>query len=159
IKGKAKGGKARAESMTQERRKAIAKAAAEARWTKKDEPALTDEPPFAQWRGSISLGGEPVDCYVLNTGKRVIALRAVVKSIADADSGDLAKFIGVSSMKPFINKDLVLAEILEFSIPGTQFKGGGVATETFEMILRAYVRALHEAPETLTDRQKSIAVK
>ncbi|MFU5477209.1 P63C domain-containing protein [Pseudomonas aeruginosa] len=159
IKGKAKGGKARAESMTQERRKAIAKAAAEARWAKKDEPALPDEPPFAQWRGSISLGGEPVDCYVLNTGKRVIALRAVVKSIADADSGDLAKFIGVSSMKPFINKDLVLAEILEFSIPGTQFKGGGVATETFEMILRAYVRALHEAPETLTDRQKSIAVK
>ncbi|WP_432674897.1 hypothetical protein [Pseudomonas aeruginosa] len=35
IKGKAKGGKARAESMTQERRKAIAKAAAEARWAKK----------------------------------------------------------------------------------------------------------------------------
>lgn len=35
IKGKAKGGKARAESMTQERRKAIAKAAAEARWAKR----------------------------------------------------------------------------------------------------------------------------
>ena len=38
-----------------------------------------------------------------------------MKSIADADSGDLAKFIRVSALKPFINKDLVLAELLEFS--------------------------------------------
>lgn len=116
------------------------------------------ESPYAQWRGNIDLGGEPVDCYVLDTGQRVISLRAAVKSIADAESGDLAKFIGVSSMKPYINKDLVLAELLEFSIPGTQFKGSGLSTENYEIILRAYVRALYEKAD-LTERQREIAIK
>lgn len=116
------------------------------------------ESPFAKWRGEIALGGDPVDCYVLDTGQRVISLRAAVKSIADADSGDLAKFIGVSAMKPFVDKDLVLAGLLEFSIPGTQFKGSGLSTENYELILSGYVRALHERAD-LTDRQREIAIK
>ena len=61
-------------------------------------------------------------------------------------------------MKPFIHKDLVLAEVMEFTIPGTQFKGNGLTTEIFEQILRAYVRALHEGAP-LTDRQREIAIK
>ena len=114
--------------------------------------------PFAKWRGQIDLGNDPIECYVLDTGQRVISLRAAVKSIADADSGDLAKFIGVSALKPFINKELVLAELLEFSIPGTQFKGSGLSTENYELILRGYVTALHEKAD-LTDRQREIAIK
>lgn len=114
--------------------------------------------PFAKWRGQIDLGGDTLDVYVLDTGDRVISLRSAIKSFADADSGDLAKFIGVSSLKPFINNDLVLAELLEFSIPGTQFLGRGMTTEHFELICRGYVQALYEkAP--LTERQKEIAIK
>lgn len=113
---------------------------------------------FAKWRGEINLGGAPVDCYVLDSGERVIALRAAVKAIADADSGDLAKFIGVNSLKGYINKDLVLAELRDFAIPGTQFRGAGLTTDSFEIVLRGYVRALHEGAE-LTDRQREIAVK
>ncbi|MBC8241978.1 MAG: helix-turn-helix domain-containing protein [Alphaproteobacteria bacterium] len=87
------------------------------------EGAIVDFPssPFAKWRGQIELGGDPIDCYVLDTGQRVIALRSAVKAIADAESGDLAKFTGVSALKPFINNELILAELVEFSIPGTQF--------------------------------------
>jgi hypothetical protein len=114
--------------------------------------------PFAKWRGKIDLGGDELDVYVLDTGDRVISLRSAVKSIAEADSGDLAKFIGVSSLKSFINNDLILAELLEFSIPGTQFLGRGMTTEHFELICRGYVQALYEkAP--LTDRQREIAIK
>ncbi len=155
IDGRSKGGVARAKSLGSDRRSAIAKAAAKARWNK--EPSVV-EPLAAQWQGQINLGGEPIDCYVLNNGKRVIHLRAVVKSIAGADSGDLAKFIGVSSLKSFIDKDLVLAELLEFSIPGTQFKGSGLGTEVYELILRGYVAALYEGAP-LTDRQREIAIK
>lgn len=155
--GKAKGGVARAKALTKDRRASIAKAAAEARWRKNDvEPVPTSLQ--AHWSGQLNLGGAPIDCYVLNNGERVISLRAAVSAIADADSGDLAKFIGVSSMKPFIDKDLVLAELLEFVIPGTQFKGSGLTTGVFEQILRAYVRALHEGAP-LTDRQREIAIK
>ncbi|MGN6655981.1 MAG: P63C domain-containing protein [Rhodanobacter sp.] len=157
--GRAKGGIARARNLSPEVRSNISRKAAVARWAKKPSaPVASDEPPVAHWRGIVDLGGEPVDCYVLSNGRRVISLRAAVKSIADADSGDLAKFIGVSSMKAFIDKDLVLAELLEFSIPGTQFKGSGLGTESYEMILRAYVRALYEKAD-LTDRQREIAVK
>lgn len=114
--------------------------------------------PFAKWRGKIDLGGDELDVYVLDTGDRVIALRSAVKSIAEADSGDLAKFTGVSSLKPFINNDLILAELLEFAIPGTQFVGRGMTTEHFELICRGYVQALYKGAP-LTDRQRQIAIK
>lgn len=113
---------------------------------------------FAKWRGEIDLGGDKLDCYVLNDERRVIALRATVKAIADADSGDLAKFIGVSSLNSFINKDLILAELIEFSIPGTQLKGLGLTTEHFELICRGYVQALYKGAP-LTERQREIAIK
>ncbi|MDF2140834.1 hypothetical protein [Paenirhodobacter sp. CAU 1674] len=96
--------------------------------------------PFAKWRGKIDLGGDELDVYVLDTEDRVIALRSAVKSIANADSVDLAKFIGVNSLKPFINSDLILAELVGFSIPGTQFTGRGMTTEHFELICRGYVQ-------------------
>ena len=69
-----------------------------------DDTLSVPESPFAKYRGELSLGEKVVDCYVLDTGDRVISLRATVRAIADADSGDLAKFIGVNSLKPFINK-------------------------------------------------------
>lgn len=114
--------------------------------------------PFAKWRGKIDLGGDELDVYVLDTEDRVIALRSAVRSIANADSGDLAKFIGVSSLKSFINSDLILSELIEFSIPGTQFTGRGMTTEHFELICRGYVQALYEGAN-MTDRQRVIAIK
>lgn len=116
------------------------------------------ESPFAQWPGKIDLGGDPIDCYVLDTGKRVLALRSAIRAISGADSGNLGNYIGVSALKPFINSDLVLGELVEFSIPGTQFKGNGLTTANFELILSAYVKALYEKAE-LTDRQRDIAIK
>lgn len=114
--------------------------------------------PFAKWRGKIDLGDLPVDCYVLDTGERVIALRSAVKALADTDSGNLGNYIGVASLKSYINSDLVLGELVDFAIPGTQLRGSGLKTDSFEEILRAYVRALHEGAE-LTDRQREIAIK
>jgi hypothetical protein len=118
----------------------------------------TPDSPYAQWPGIIELGGDPIDCYVLDTGERVLALRSAIKAISGADSGNLGNYIGVSSLKSYINSDLVLGELIEFSIPGTQFKGNGLTTANFELILRAYVKALYEKAE-LTDRQRDIAVK
>lgn len=116
------------------------------------------ESPFAQWPGRIDLGGDPIDCYVLDTGERVLALRSAIRAISGADSGNLGNYIGVSALKPFINSDLVLGELIEFSIPGTQFKGLGLTTGNFELILSAYVKALYEKVD-LTERQRDIAVK
>ena len=114
--------------------------------------------PFAKWRGKIDLGGDELDVYVLNTGDRVISLRSALKSMSGADTGKLGSYVGVAALKPFIDSELVLGELLEFSIPGTQFTGRGMTTEHFELICRAYVQALYKRA-ALTDRQREIAIK
>jgi hypothetical protein len=114
--------------------------------------------PFAKWRGKIDLGGDELDVYVLDTGQRLLSIRGAIKSISGADSGNLGNYLGVSALKPFINNDLILGELLEFSIPGTQFLGRGMTTEHFEMICRGYVQALYQGAQ-LTDRQRQIAIK
>lgn len=114
--------------------------------------------PFAKWRGKIDLGGDELDVYVLNTGDTVLALRSAIKSVSGADTGNLGSYLGVEALKPFIDSELLLGELLDFSIPGTQFTGRGMTTEHFEIICRAYVQALYEGAP-LTDRQREIAVK
>jgi hypothetical protein len=114
--------------------------------------------PFAKWRGQIDLGGDELDVYVLDTGERVISTRAAIKAFSGVDSGNLGNYLGVAALKSFLNSELILGELLEFSIPGTQFLGRGMTTEHFELICRGYVQALYEkAP--LTDRQREIAIK
>ncbi len=114
--------------------------------------------PFAKSRGQIDPGGDKLDVYVQNTEDRVIALRLVIRSMSGTDSGNLGSYVGAAPQKPFINSDMILGELLEFSIPGTQFLGKGMTIEHFELICRGYVQALYERAN-LTDGQREIAVK
>ena len=114
--------------------------------------------PFAKYPGELHLGDATVDCYVLDTKDRVISLRATVKSIAQTDASNLGDYIGAQALKPFINKDIVLGETIEFHIPGTQLKGRGIPAERFLDICQAYVSAL-SAGKLTTDRQREIAIR
>lgn len=114
--------------------------------------------PFAKYRGELMLGDTSVDCYVLDTKERVISLRATVKSIADVDAGNLSDYIGAQALKSYINKDLILGELIDFHIPGTQLKGKGIAAEKFLDICSGYVSAF-SAGVLATDRQKEIAIR
>jgi hypothetical protein len=114
--------------------------------------------PFAKYPGVLLLGDASIDCYVLDTKERVISLGAILKSIAGRTGGNLADYIGVQALKPFIDKDLVLAETIEFNIPGTQFTGKGIPAERFLEICQAYVSAL-SANTLTTDRQREIAIR
>ncbi len=156
---KVRAGRARAKSLSPVQRAEIARNAAKARWEKNVVPEpIEPGVPSAQWRGEIDLGGSPVDCYVLDNGERVIATRSAIKAFADADSGNLGNYIGVSSLKSYLDSDIILEGLIEFSIPGTQFKGNGLTTASLELILRAYVGALYDKAD-LTDRQREIAIK
>lgn len=126
--------------------------------TKVEAEPSTGNLPFAKWRGKIDLGGDELDVYVLNTEDRVISMRSAVTAITSTPGGDLETYIGAKSLKPFIDKDLLLEELVQFSIPGTQFLGRGMTTAQFETICRAYVQALYKG-ENLTDRQREIAIK
>lgn len=113
--------------------------------------------PFAKYFGQLDLGGNEVDCYVLDTEDRVISFRGVLKAIANREGGNLAEYIGVKALKPYINKELVLAETIEFNIPGIKYKGKGIKADIFLNICNAYVRALQDRALT-TERQQDIAI-
>ena len=167
-----KGGRARAAKLSPEKRREIAAKGASMRWAKPpteltssaqvddsvSDNLVTPPSPFAKFKGEVSLGGNPVDCYVLDTSERVISLRAIVKTLTNVDASNLGDYIGVQALKPFINSDLILGETLDFHIPGTQLRGRGIFAERFIEILNGYVRAL-ESKSLTTDRQKEIAIK
>ena len=141
--GPSKGGKVRAQLLSPERRSEIAKDAARKRWTPGNFAAAS--PPaelFAKHAGSLDLGGSDLDVYVLSNGARVISLNKVVKAITDKEGGNLGEYIGVSSLKDFIDKDLVLGESYEFDIPGTQFRGRGITAESFLSVCQGYVAGI-----------------
>ena len=168
-RGGRKGGAARAANMSAEERRESASVAARSRWAKPPTDLLSPPKlvltaegealppsPFAKHKGAISLGGGPIDVYVLDTGDRVISLRSAVKAITGQDASNLGEYLSISGLKDFVDKDLVLGETVDFHIPGTQFRGRGITAEQFEAILSGYVRALG-ANALKTERQKEIA--
>jgi hypothetical protein len=170
--GGLKGGRVRADRMTGEQRRASAQKAAVMRWAKAPSELTNPEPaepapfdgevlppsPFAKFKGELLLGGSPIDCYVLDTGDRVITLSAILKTLMGVNASNLGDYIGVAALKDHINSDLVLGETKDFHIPGTQLRGRGITAERFIEILNAYVKAL-ESGDLSTDRQREIAIK
>lgn len=116
------------------------------------------ELPFAKHPGTLDLGGNELDVYVLNTGERVISVSRAVKAITERDGGNLGEYIGVSALKPFLDKDLILGEMVDFTVPGTQFRGKGITAERFLDICQAYLAAL-QAGALTSDRQREIAIR
>ncbi len=100
--------------------------------------------PFARFSGMLELGETLIDCYVLDTEERVISFRSAAAAITETESGDLADYIGVKPLKPYINKRLILAENIEFYIPGTQYLGNGLTSGNFLKICKGYVGALSD---------------
>ena len=87
--------------------------------------------PFAKFSGTLQLGNSSVDCYVLDTGARVISLRGTLKAIANREGGNVAEYIGVKGLKPYINSKLVAAGTIVFFISGIPQKAKGITAEVF----------------------------
>ena len=110
------GGKARAQSLPAEDRKAIAQAAAEARWEKagKLKPI-----PKATHEGILTIGDIEIPCAVLENGRRVLTQSGVMVALGrarqakgrqyyDADV-NLPAFLTAKNLKSFIPEDLSVA--------------------------------------------------
>ncbi|XJB74144.1 P63C domain-containing protein [Escherichia coli] len=100
--GKAKGGIARAKSLTKEQRSEIAKKAAVARWK--------DKPLIATHKGSFQHEfGIDVECYVLNDDNKtaVISQRGMGEAIGLGEGGSrLPKFIQGKTISQYIGHEL-----------------------------------------------------
>lgn len=158
--GASKGGHARASVLTSEERSEIARKAVRTRWAKKkgtsveaeqvsDElgqpeeqpPPPTSTTPFSLFQGVLEIGNAKVLCHVLNTGKRVIAQREIVGALTGNVKGDISRYLTAQNLKPYIDRDFILGQTLQFKIRGTQFLGNGFEATLLLDICDAYLRA------------------
>ncbi len=170
VTGKAKGAFVLAESMTPAERKQRAANAANARWAKR-RGRLVSVPeralPTALYKGVLDLIGFEIPCYVLDNGQRVIGRTAYTEALTGIKGGgDLEKYLGVSSLKPFINMEMVLEGMVAFSLPeveGLDRDVKGLPADLAIEIWRGFVSAIEASlisDETkLTARQTQMAMK
>lgn len=125
--GKAKGGAARAKSLSAEARSEIAKKAADARWGA----------PKALYVGQLSIGELTIDCAVLPDGTRVLSQRGVGRALGrgyggkdwrrdeEDAGGKLPFFMNAKALFPFISSELMALAVSPIEYRHGQ--GGGTA--------------------------------
>ena len=120
LKGRAKGGKARAKSLTPEQRKEISSKAIAARWEKAELPKVLLK------KDDLNIVGLPIPCAIIGRDddkdiRRVLTERGIHTAILGDPSGASKRikrklqnegtlmpiFLAPSQLKPFINNDLM----------------------------------------------------
>lgn len=186
--GTSRGGSARAQALSPERRSEIAREAAQARWKRVPssppeeliitaEQAARLEPevvpasttmPQAVHRGDLAIMGLDVPCYVLENGVRVIGRTSATEVLTGIKGGGaLEKYIAVRALEPFIPLENVLERMVPFRLPevaGTGNAVKGLPADLFIDICEGFVSAMefHFRPDSphprLTTRQQQMAV-
>jgi len=125
------GGKARAEKLSKEERKAIAQVAAIARWSKSGAKHI----PRADYGSPdkpLKVGNLDIPCYVLDDGRRVITQTGMLIALdmspgtATKGGGDrIANFASTKAITPFISDNLrgMIMEPIRFRAHGTMAYG------------------------------------
>ncbi len=157
VTGKAKGARARADSLSPEERRAIAKKAARARW---DGPKLK-----ATHEGAITLGGIKISCAVLSDGQRVLTQSTFMRALGRSRQakgrkyydGDvnLPAFLTAKNLRPFIPKELeVTSSQIEFK-PLVGNRAFGYSAELLPKVCDVFLDA--QQAGVITAGQKHIA--
>lgn len=164
VKGKAKGGKARAESLTPERRREIALKAAAAKKELASLPRATHGSPDTP----LKLGGAELTCYVLEDGSRLITQEGFLSALgrarkakggqgASVDSGvdKLPSFLAANNLKPFISKELMESTTpVVFRTPSGS-KAYGYRAELLPKVCNVYLQA-RDAKKVLPSQENMI---
>jgi hypothetical protein len=140
---KVKAAKARANSLTPERRAEIAKRAAETRWG--------GDLPEAAYEGEFSIGGAQISCAVLPNGSRIITqatfLRALGRSRSPkAGTGVLSTvdqlpfFLQADALNPFISEELAQSTNPIFYRTKSGGKGVGYDARLLPQVADVYLQ-------------------
>lgn len=149
--GASKGGKARANALSPERRREIARAAVEARWQKQGNLSIV----HATHCGILKIGDLSLDCAVLETGERVISQRGVMTTLGiqkggkqsaarKVDDGVLIPlFLAQKAVKPFIGDDLmkVLLNPIKYRDTRGGTMGFGMKAELIPQVCDVWLKA------------------
>lgn len=177
VLGPSRGGIARAHNMTPAQRKENARKAAEARWGKVKNDQESQELeivegadlPVAKYKGNLPLMDLEIPCYVLSNGQRVVGRTGMLEMLTGIKGGGgLEKYLGVSQLKPFINRDNVLEKMVAFRLPeveGLDRHVKGLPTDLAIEVCQGFVRALEAKTKSdspfspITSRQTEMAIK
>jgi len=106
--------------------------------------------------------------YVLRNGVRVVGRTSFTEAITSIKGGGgLEKYLGVASLKPFIDLDLVLERMVAFRIPeveGLEKDVKGLPADLVIDVCKGFAAALEAAilspkEHPMTNRQMQMAVK
>jgi len=147
--GASKGGDARAQKLSPERRREIARAAIEARWAKAGKRPI----PQATHTGELKIGDLAIPCAVLEDGTRLLTqwgfYRAIGRSGRPAggwgsDVEKVAPFLALDNLKPYVSIELADSiKPIVFRVP----RGGkayGYRAELLPQVCEVYLRAREE---------------
>jgi hypothetical protein len=123
--------------------------------------------PVATHWGELSIGNAVLPAYVLDTGERVFSLKGVVVGLIGTEGGQLAKYIKVKTIKPFLPFDLQPQEgdsipaLRKFDTGGDGFTkfAQGITVERFMDLCAAYSEAADAPDNQLTERQAETAAR
>lgn len=156
IKGRAKGGIARAAKLTPERRKEISVKALAA----KSEIAKL---PKATHFGMLKIGDKEMPCFVLDDGRRVISGRGLTSAIGMKGRGQgAARIAGHKLIKHNESNSLTLAIETSIKFVGKSPKGANVPSDGYEAtVLQEVCESILTARDkglVLTEQDKRYAV-
>jgi hypothetical protein len=150
--GAAKGGRARASTLTPEQRSEAARRAVTARWERagkvppKDPPkkmvktAPDDEDvPYSMYPGTLPLGKLRLRCHVLNDGRRVLTQSEVMRVLRGKDTRTTSLSNYLAGLEGFDPKKLPAP--ITFRIPGLPRTALGYEATLLIDICDAYVEA------------------
>ena len=153
---RAKGGKARAESLSPAQRSLIAKNAALARW----ERARTEEGlGRSTHKGNLTIGDIQVPCFVLEDGTRVISGRGITTAVGMKGRGPGAtRITTLSSLRPFLSQELVSAmeHPLQFTGLGAPHITSGYEATVLQQLCDAMISA-DQAGVLTTEQERRYA--
>jgi P63C domain len=163
------GGKARAQKLRPEERRAIAQAAAEARWQKAADATGETRLQKATHNGNLKIGNMEIPCAVLEDGTRVITQRGMFVALGmnkNPSKGQAAidnrpGFLSANNLTPFIAEDLTrLWNPIPFRLPKGSggYKGNiafGYDAKILPMVCHVYLDAKEAG--ALLKTQKHIA--
>jgi len=144
-RGASKGGKARAEKLSPEERREIARKAAEARWA-------TDAVQ-ATHTGTLEIAGKQIACAVLADGTRILTQESFLSAIgrarkAKAGTGSqsmqvdtLPPFVSANNLEPFVSEELRRSTTPILFRTAGGGRGYGYKAEILQMVCEVYLQA------------------
>jgi hypothetical protein len=173
-KGHSKGGHRRAQNLTPEERRMIARKAAQERWRRKrlEERALSRKElaalPEARFKGTLHLMNLEIPCYVLSNERRVIGRTSATEVLTNIKGGGaFEKYIGTSNLQRFIDVPNIVDRLVSFRLPeveGLLRDVKGIPTDVWIEVCQGMVAALEadshpDSGVQLTPRQREMAFR